>query len=400
VNLTIAILCLVLLPPPELLVVEKLSGQQVVGTLTACNDRVLELQTDSGPQSMRLEEVAVVRRGGRGPEAVVFHSVPVWLYLSDGSRLAGTSIRIDRQQAELVTTGGARITVGHEHLRAVRFGQLDQQSRPQWQRLQQLESDGDLLVVRRGEVLDYHRGTIRTVGATSVEFETAGRLLPVPREKVFGLVFYNTTAAGGDRPFCQVDLRDGTVLAASDLRIADGKLQCTTTAGVALQVEFAQVVRLDFRAGRLVYLSDLQPELVEWTPYFPTRQHLAAVEAFFRPEMDRGWHGGPLLLAGRQYQKGLALHSRSRLVWHLGGEYRRLLATAGIDDRVRPGGSVQLVIRGDGKVLLDRKITGSDPPVPVELDVSGVERLAVEVDFADQFDLGDYLDLCEARLIR
>ena len=112
------------------------------------------------------------------------------------------------------------------------------------------------------------------------------------------------------------------------------------------------------------------------------------------------WAAKSLALGGRTYRKGLALHSRTRLVFRLPEGYRRLTALAGIDDRLSDQGSVRLEIVGDEKTLLSAIVSGGDAPLPVDLDVSGVRRLTILVDFANDQDVADHLDLCELRIIK
>ena len=119
---------------------------------------------------------------------------------------------------------------------------------------------------------------------------------------------------------------------------------------------------------------------------------------FYAPRCDRSFDGGPLQLGGTQYRKGLALHGRTEFVYRLPHRFSRFRAVAGIDDAVRPGGRVRLVVRGDGRELLDAAVAGSDPPRPVDLDLTGIRRLTIVVDFGESLSTGDYLLLCNARL--
>jgi hypothetical protein len=121
---------------------------------------------------------------------------------------------------------------------------------------------------------------------------------------------------------------------------------------------------------------------------------------FYAPRSDQNLASKPLQLDGKQYPKGLALHSRTEMVYRLPGRFSRLKAIAGIDDGVRPQGNVRLVVRGDDKVLLETTLTGADPPQPLDLDISGVRRLAILVDFGGEMDAADHLDLCNARIIK
>ena len=62
---------------------------------------------------------------------------------------------------------------------------------------------------------------------------------------------------------------------------------------------------------------------------------------------------------------------------------------------------MRLVIRGDDRVLFDREINGRDEPLPIALDVTGVVRLKILVDYgSDGSETADHLDLCDPRLFQ
>jgi hypothetical protein len=77
-----------------------------------------------------------------------------------------------------------------------------------------------------------------------------------------------------------------------------------------------------------------------------------------------------------------------------------LHAIAGIDDNVRDGGHVELTITGDERVLLSRTVTGREASFPIDLDLQGVRRLKILVDFGKEMDIADHLNLCDARLTK
>jgi hypothetical protein len=80
--------------------------------------------------------------------------------------------------------------------------------------------------------------------------------------------------------------------------------------------------------------------------------------------------------------------------------FTHLVALAGIDDEVRPQGSVRLVVRGDEKVLFDEPISGGDAPKNIRLSIDGVRRLTILADFGDTNDVSGHLDLGNARLFK
>ena len=106
-------------------------------------------------------------------------------------------------------------------------------------------------------------------------------------------------------------------------------------------------------------------------------------------------------MGGRVFDNGLGVHSRTELDYQLDRGYESLVATIGIDDAVRPAGSVVFRVLGDGKVLLDSGVvTGKDPPRDVNVNVVGVSTLTLVVDYGDELDLSDQADWGGARLLK
>jgi hypothetical protein len=139
---------------------------------------------------------------------------------------------------------------------------------------------------------------------------------------------------------------------------------------------------------------------MDWTPLFDFGKQTEALSQFYKPHFDRGLDGGSLSIGGKPYRKGVAMAARTILEYRIGGRGREFRATAGIDDSVHGAGSVQLTIEGDGKTLYTGKITGREPAADLNFDVSGVKRLRIVADFGGGTDVGDYLDLGDARIVK
>ena len=295
---------------------------------------------------------------------------------------------------------GEVIELSTADVASVRFRPAAGQIAAEWQRLVQTRADQDLLVVRKDDTIDYHGGVLGDVTDTVVHFELDGDVLPVKRSKLQGLIYYRSAGRVEQDVVCQVVDADGSRWAVRSIELVDGSLCWTTAGGLEVSRPLTAVARVDFSQGKVVYLSDLEPESAEWTPYFGTGAGLDVLSRFFGPREDRSLQSGPLELEGQQYDKGLALQSRTRLVYRLPGVFRRFKAVVGIDDRMRPRGNARLVIRGDDRVLLETTIAGTNSALPVDLDLTGVRRLTILVDFGDDLDVGDHVDLCEARIVK
>jgi hypothetical protein len=278
----------------------------------------------------------------------------------------------------------------------VRFGISTTRLDEAWAALLARESKNDLLVIKKEDVLDFLAGVTGDVGSQAgdkIGFLLEGDEVPVAREKVYGIIFHRR-APNLAKSVCEVRLTSGDVLEASRFTLDRGEFKFRLTAGPDLTLPAAQVAALDFSAGKIRYLSQLEPRDVKYVPFF---------DIVYEYRRDRSLDGAQLSLAGKTYPRGLALHSKTTLRYRIAGEYAKFLAIAGIDDEVRRNGdySVRLVITGDNKPLFDAEVKTRDAPRPLDLDVTGVRDLEILVDFgADMLDICDHLDLADAKLVK
>ncbi len=183
-------------------------------------------------------------------------------------------------------------------------------------------------------------------------------------------------------------------------------------AGAKLSWPIEDIWLADFSAGKLMYLSDIEPASAKWTPLvgLPAAATLAA--EYGQPHRDKSAFGGALALlvkagesiatpaATRSFNKGLALRSRTEIVYRLPVGFRRFTALAGIDPASSANGNVRLIISGDDRVLLDAEIAGDQPPHPIQLEIANVKRLKIVVDYGQNLDAGDWLNLCDAKIVK
>ncbi|HRR83186.1 MAG TPA: NPCBM/NEW2 domain-containing protein, partial [Planctomycetota bacterium] len=251
----------------------------------------------------------------------------------------------------------------------------------------------DRLLLRNGETVE---GTLESLGATGIKFRSAllGDLeVAFDRLTAVALATHAAPSPGpADGVVAIASADDGTTVSGQLKGLKAGHLELQAAFGPTLALRVDRLLHLEFRGGRLAYLSDLEPSAVRETPYF---------DLVWSYRRDRSVDGNPLRLGGQTFRKGLGVHSRCVLTYTLGGTYRRFLATVGIDDEVGEKGNVDVAVQVDGVTRFERKgLTGRDQPVPVALDVTGAARLTLVVDFGGDFDICDHVDWANARLIR
>ena len=383
---------------PPAVEVETLDGAAMAGGLSELGDKGIKLTTEHGPVALEIGKLA-----GISPKGVQEGAGPapaVWLELVDGSSPVGSAYTATEGRARLTLPSGEPLDLPTQDVRWVRFQAPSGAAPGQWSRILGMDLKSDLLVVKTAEGIDYHKGLLRDVTAETVKFELDGELLPIQRSKVYGLAYYHPAGRELPQALGAIVETSGATWLVQTIQLAGEKIEWTTPTGLKLSRPPAAIKRIDFSRGKIAYLSDLEPESVAWTPYvhfgkdFPARTESAA------PRRDRSRDAGPLVLDGKSYRKGLGLSSRTLVVYRLPERFSRFVATAGIDDRVRPLGHVLLVIRGDDKTLLETAVAGTEPAKPVSLDLSGVRRLSILVDFGEDLDVADHLDLGDAKLVK
>lgn len=369
-------------------------GQGFTGTLKSVTAEQVVLETADGETAIEGDKLHWLAPKA---EPVPPAEKPAALVeLIDGSRLPATNFLAQENKATLTTLDGVEVTLPINQIRLVRFGRLDDPNAE----VGAPGATGDLIGVRKSSGVDYLEGAIGDVTAEAVKFTLEGDAIPVNRAKVDSLVYARKVSDEGPTPACVVEDAAGAVLKAKSAEFKDGKLQVKLLAGPSVVVPVEALRKIDFSAGKLVYLSELKPESVNWTSYFDLGKQSPALANFLGPRFDRGREDSVMRLGGKTYKRGVSLTSRTEMVYKLPAKSRRFQAVAGIDDLVGNLGSVQLVVTGDGRTLYTGKLTGKDEPVELDLDLTGVRRLTVLVDYGGDLDIADHLNLCEARIVK
>lgn len=188
-------------------------------------------------------------------------------------------------------------------------------------------------------------------------------------------------------------LTDGSFLTVRRLKTADGQWTAETTYGQAVTLPAEDLKNIMFLGRRVVMLSDLEPAAYEFTPFFSRKWDY---------QRDASVSGGPLIIADREYVKGIGLHSQSRLTYALGRRFSSFRAAAGIDETADERGQAWLNILVDGQPRIERLLlTGSDAAKSIAID--GLEQsdmLTIFVEFGPFGNVRDHVDLVDAVLIR
>ncbi len=381
---------------------ETTDHESIRGELVGLSEEGIAVRVGDKTVQAPLKKLLSVSLGAGGSAAPPATKPRMMVELTDHSLLAAADVSIARGSAQVTLAGGGAITAPTRSLRWIRFINADpaEGADKQWEEALAAKTASDTLVVRKKGALDYLEGVLGDLGPDELKFMVDKESLAVKRAKIEGLVYYHAAGAPLEEPICEVTLGDGTRLSARKISLADGQIRLTSPAGVGWDGPLSEVRELDFSAGKVRFLSDLAPVASEYTPYFAPKEPIESWNAFFRMRRDRGPRPGQLRVGGKSYRKGLSLHSRGVVAYRLPGAFQRFETLVGIDDSAGESGAAAIEIRGDGKSLWQGDVRGGGEPRPVSVEIAGVKRLEIIVDFGEDLDIGDFVDFCEAKVTK
>lgn len=376
--------------------VTTLGGESFAGELVSLSAQEAVFTTAAGPRKVPLGDLWQIRLSGYEDLMTVPGRTVVLLHGADGGKLAAKSLTVEEGKVRVATALFGSVAVDVAGVSAIVAPAADEHATACVNRVEAMKlppgktdylvaSDkvgrwvpvgGVLKNLQGGKVLFEYRGEDRSVDLATVH---ALLLAAVPRS--------------GKPPIGQVIAKDGSVVPFASVTLSGSKISLSADGLQIADAALDGIAEINFRSERCTYLSDLEPAKVTQTGLF---------DVAFPFRRDRSAAGGPLRIAETNYAKGLGLHSRCELTYDLAGKYASFAATAGIDEAGGNRGRATLRILGDGKELLKpTDIAGGAAAISVNLNVAGVKQLTIVVDFGpDNLDVGDYVDLAEARVIK
>jgi hypothetical protein len=397
----------------------RLDGTTTTGNLRQWSEGELQLTTPTGDQPIATNQLVSLRWDPVANSTSAPDKALGTVELIDGTILPIKTIRVEKSEASLTlaaldAAGGKPLTLPIAQIAVIRLRQLEGSLAAQWEEMRRQNLANDVIAVLKkdGTSLDYAEGVIGDISDDKIEFKLDGDTQRVDRAKIAGAIYYRPDRRLKEEPKASIQGRSGLRISAAHVELKDSLLELTTAAGVKLSWPINDISLADFSAGKLMYLSDIEPASATTTAFvgLPASAALAAEYGKFR--RDKSAFGGPLSLlmregdsgatqtAPRTFSKGLALRSRAEIVYRLPAGFQRFITIAGIDPATTAAGNVRLAIFGDDRLLVETEITGDQAPQPIQLDIADVKRLKIIVDYGQNIDTGDWLNLCDARIAK
>ena len=399
--------------------ISTLNEETIEGTLIRIDDSQAVVSKDSKETVIPLSDI-VEASFNADPESPAddFHET---LELLDSSSLAVTDISATADHVLAGSESLGDLKIPRQAFRAITLQEIKPDWKVEWEAYLQRDNKKDMVIVpkRDGNGLDFIPGVIVSIGPEKIPFLLQGEEIPVPRERVVGLIFAATEVedAGLDGDV-GVTLRDKTTVRVSSIEIIGDDTTVQTSWGQPLTAPTQNLKTIDYSGGRIHHLSALEP-ITEvyfgldppeksWGPLFEDDESTrTGLSRQWKMSQDRFPNSGrpPLTLRGKAYSKGLCIFPSAKVEYALDGNYTGLTALIGVDDEVafnqlegKPSTAVELRIEADGNEIYRQLITATADPVNINLDLTDITTLSLYVDFGDGNSTCDYLDIVNPRL--
>jgi alpha-galactosidase len=139
-----------------------------------------------------------------------------------------------------------------------------------------------------------------------------------------------------------------------------------------------------------------------------------------KPQIDKSAGGNAISLGGKTYERGIGVQAGSRIIINLKGRATRFTATVGVDDEVKNaerGGTVAFLVQADGRRLFPPlpasaatrprggggrgqlpTVRTTDAPRNIDLDVTGMNFLSLEVTPGNDGTTNDHASWADAKI--
>lgn len=385
----------------EDVVVKLADGAVVKGELASLSVDSLSVATGGNIDKWSLDQVREIRLRDDSSPVTPFARV----FLQDGSQMNCKTYVVQDGMAE-IEFDNSKAKIATAQIRYVRFAPFRPKVAKQWDDVLEAARVSDTLVVRRpNDAIDYIDGIIGDIDSEHVKFEFDDDWIDVKFAKIDGLVYFQSDKPVLQKPACSITTVQGSQLAAESVSVddLDDGVVVSTLDGQSIRLAYSDVLAITFANRSTSFLSDLEPERIVWRPVVAS-SIVDDLSQFFRPRFDSNFRGEPLSIRvdgqTRDFTKGISALSHSEITYRLAGEYRSFQAIVGIDAEIAPSGDARLEIWSDTVKVVDDVIKGTESAIPIKVDLSGVGRMRIVVTNGSFLGDGDYVNLCDARLLK
>ncbi len=376
-------------------VLRTLDGESFEAQIIEANSDGLTVETLEGIRSIAWEGLLTwgeLHESTRGPQIV----------LSTGDLLVANILSMDEEGVTVANDLFASWEISYEAIRGIVFAPpVDALRRDRLlDAVSSAPGGTDRVLLSSGDTIE---GTLLGMVGENLKLEVGDRSREIPIDDIVALILDADLVVEPEQTgSIVVGFRDGSRLHADSIAWTKERLRIDLPGiGVVDASRLADPVReivfLQNESEGVSYLSFREPTFYQQTPYLDITWPLG---------IDRTPRKSRLRVAGRLYQHGLSMHSRSRIEFDIDPSFQRFEAELAIDDTGQGQGSAigSVLLRdasGEWNEVFRSEVSANQTgPTHIVIDLDGADGIALVVDYGRRADVGDVVDWLDARLLR
>lgn len=358
------------------------SGESISGDFSGVGQSTLRVDRDGEIQDLAFGDLLSLKptevNDATGPSKRVT--------LAGGSKIAAQDISLEDDTLTVEPRRQNELRIPASEVKSIRFRAASPALDPQWLGLLEKETRGDVLAIRRGgDRLDPAEGVIESVKEGKVGFRLDGDTLQAPIERLEGVIFGGTRESEQPAEIQVVDIYGSRWSAVAMLPSGpEQPLRLKLSDSVTHEIPLQHIESIRWSGG-LTMIATQEPAATSYQSYLAPSVDETLLSDWFGP---RPSGKSDLLMQGDSF-----VEYRIDEGFHvLAGSVRR-------DESVVKSGKVVVRIKMDGKTVWDEQLTDSDPR-GFELSLESARRFRIEVDTAQDGDVGDTVRILRPRLLK
>jgi hypothetical protein len=398
--------------PPKValanVVAQKVDDTSITADLAGLKDGVLSLVTKKNgkdePQTLALEDLVdltIKTPGGSSASAKPAPkptTTPVSLKnsrleLATGDKLMGELTDwADKKLTYQFDSAITPIQVPIEQVNVIWCGSQDMINKAK--ALNESSGNEDIAYAMKDNDVVAVRGVALGMEGGALKFRFNEEERKVPLARLVGVVLAHPDQDPAKAQFeQQISFANADQALSGTVKSIDaGEVEWVTKWGQSIRNPLGKITKITCKNGKLAYLSDMKPSNVEQTPFF---------DRVYAYKNDKSLDGKPIQLQDGSYPRGIAVHSRCRLTFDVGGRYDEFRSKVGFQQPEGKIGDCIVRVTGDGKTLFENlSAKGEDKVFEVKVPLAGIQKLTLEVDYGRNQDVADRVVWANARILK
>ncbi len=315
--------------------------------------------------------------------------------LRDGSRIRAQSLVGANGKFRCQSTAST-FDLTSDQIDTCEFKKLNANQLEQWKSLLDSSDKADTLVLDRGEdSLDKITGVINGIKPDTVQFDYEGQVVDAPIAKLAGLKFFSRTPASDANIAALVrDTRQNTWFVTSIQSTDAGRCQLKLQCGALVDLPIAELMEVDYSKGNFLYLGAIEPLERQSKRRGDLGIEIPGQDALFGPRVVQPPAASPVTSPAIEFV------GAGSITYRLPKGYSRLLGSVELSPEGELFTECRVSVLLENKKLWEHTFQQPRKSVPIDLAITGDQRLKLVVESLKEPPIGDVVLWKHIRLAR